>query len=173
MNYRRLVLVAVIALVGSTSHAQTHSGWTVMSSGSLHRYGVQGNTVNDHQFALLQRTPQCDTDTLWINWTTTDRSAPIEINERVLIQLDIDGTVGQVIARILMAKDIGHTTLFVMTNFVVGEELLKLLERGHTVTVRPIAPAELVKHLDVAEDSFSLSGFAASRAAAHAKCRGE
>jgi hypothetical protein len=122
-------------------------------------------------FGLIQRDHECNGDLLWMEWSTQDREAP-KTGSEVGIRLEIDGTVGQVAADVLATRRIGPITIFVMTNFVVGERLLDLLEHGQTLKVRLIAPAELVEHLDVAEDSFSLVGFSQAREAAHAACLG-
>ena len=61
-------------------------------------------------------------------------------------------------------------TVFCFTNFVAGEKLISLLEKGHTIRVTIISPKELVDKIDIASDSFSLNGFIASRLKAQEYC---
>ena len=61
--------------------------------------------------------------------------------------------------------------LMTFTNFFVNDEFIEFLEISNSVDVSIAGPADIMKHFDIVEDTFSLQGFKESNKRAVEACQ--
>jgi hypothetical protein len=150
----------------------SHKDWTTINNTDLVRYTTHGSSVWGHQFGLIKQKSSCEADILWIVWSTYDQAIQQLSGSEATIEIDIDGTSFRISVKMQVARQ--STPLLsvaVLTNFLVGPKLIDLLERGRKVDVSIIGPENLTQHIDIASDSFSLTGFIANRLKAQEFCQ--
>ena len=150
-----------------------YKDWNVNTHDKFVRYMTNGDTVHGHQFGFIKMIENCNTDLLWISWSTYEDGIDAFKGSDAIIQLRIGETQIQIDVTILSVKNLAHTLKVIgFSNFVAGEKLIQLLNKEQKVEVTIIAPEALVSKLDISTDTFSLSGFRPSMLKAKEFCEG-
>lgn len=163
-------LLSESAFGGDTN--ETDHPWTISTTNEVVRFSTNGHVVDGHQFGFVKRKRACDDDILWMTWSTMDGNVKSLQGTDAQLRL----TVGNVrvplnVELLATYQPFNLTTLLAFTNFLAGPKLVELLGSGQQAEVEVIGPQELVSHLDIRQDTFSLVGYSQSRAEAQRSCQ--
>jgi len=144
--------------------------WTVETRKGLVFYTTHGKIVEGLKFGFFKSPENCESDILWLNFSSSEEKVKDFIGKDVMISLEVDGVDFRINPPMLGAHTIGFTHVMLFTNWVVGERLMDALMKGRYVTVQIVEPKQLEVLLDIKEERFSLDGFVASRKEAMTIC---
>ena len=145
--------------------------WTVRERIDRVFYTTHGTAVWGHEFGFCKDPNDCESDMLWLTFSSYEEGVKNFIGKEVEISLKIDDSKDiRIKLPMLNAGTIGFTHVMFFTNWIAGEQLIDALMKGQYVTVQIIGPKELEALLDIKTDWFSLKEFAASRKEAMSIC---
>ena len=177
---KNLIVIIVVILFGCSVFAdvppteeelQEATRWYVEERMGRVFYYTHGAAVWGHEFGFYKNINDYENDILWLTYSSIDEKVKELQGSEVIVQLDIDGTKVKVNLDYISAGTIGFTHIMHLTNWVVGDDLIKLLSNGKELTVHIIEPKELKELIDINGDIFSLEGFAESRKKAEEMCK--
>ena len=138
--------------------------WEVTGT-DLIRYSTHGQVVHAQKFAFVKPPGQCDTDVLWLSWSSHNEEALTVKGAEAIFAADVDGTEFEMEVRARIAeKPWPILTVVAFSDFVAGPKLIELLKSGSKITLTIDGP-------DIKSDEFSLKGFGTSRQRAGQFCK--
>ena len=158
-----LCFVAMTNYTYANDKSWEYKDWNISTHDNFVRYMTNGDTVHGYQFGFIKMTENCNTDLLWISWSTYEDGIEAFKGSDATIQLRIGETKIQIEVPILSVSKLTPSLKVIgFSNYVAGEKLISLLKKEHKIEVSIIAPKELVAKLDVTTDTFSLKGYTAT-----------
>jgi len=73
-----------------------YNDWSASSSENTAEYLVNGNTVHGHEFGFLKMAGNCNTDILWVSWSTAEKEVKSLKGIDATIQLRVGATKFQI-----------------------------------------------------------------------------
>ena len=168
-----LVLVFSPSLSGADSETKLEA-WGNTDLPGIHRFTAHGSVVWGHQFGFVKRPGSCDTEIIWMSWSSV---VPVDdlVGIEATVKLEVGDTVVPIPVDLLTQAPLtatGRMKVMVFSNFVAGPMLIALLAAGEQVQVTFEGPGELLDRLDVRSDRFTLNGYSESRGIAEETCNG-
>lgn len=150
----------------------TYKEWNTESYDSLVSYSTHGTVAWGHEFGFIKKPSNCDNDILFLSWSTQDVEIKKFINDEFTLRMSVGGKSFDIQTSLTAANSdlLNSSTLMAFTNFMAGQKFIELLSLGENITVGIIGPKNTLKHLDIKEDTFHLSGFIANRLKAQEMC---
>lgn len=174
MSVFGILLLCFVAMTNYTyanDKSWEYKDWNVSTHDKFVRYITNGDTVNGHQFGFIKMNENCNTDLLWISWSTYEDGIEAFKGSDATIQLRIGETKIQIEVPIISVRELTSSLKVIgFSNFVAGEKMISLLNKEHKIEVSIMAPKELVAKLDVTIDTFSLKGYTATMLKAKEFC---
>lgn len=170
-----LCFVATTHCTYANDKSWEYKDWNVSTHDKFVRYMTNGDTVHGHQFGLIKMNEKCNTDLLWISWSSYEEDG-IEAfkGSDAIIELRIGDKQIQIEVPILSVYNFTPSLKVIgFSNFIAGEKLISLLKKERRIEVSIVAPKELVAKLDVTTDTFSLNGFVATMLKAEEYCKAQ
>ncbi len=145
--------------------------WKITGT-DLVRYSTHGQIVHGHKFGFVKPPGRCDTDVLWLSWSSYNPEALSANGADAFFAADVDGTQFKIGVR---ARKAGKLTpiLFVVafSDFIAGPKLIELLKSSTEIKLTIDGPDSIAKLFDIKSDVFSLDGFEPSRQRATQFCK--
>jgi hypothetical protein len=145
--------------------------WTVDERIGRYFYFTHGTAVWGHEFGFFKDPNECNADTIWLTFSSSEEKVKDFIGKDTVISLNVDGRDFKIKTPMLGAGTIGFTHVMTFTNLDAEQQLVDSLMKARHVKVMIVEPKELEVLLDIKEDQFGLEGFAASRKEAGQVCR--
>ncbi len=175
----RIVLVAFVLLLtfstqDSNAWGENHEEWTVTAVKGGFRFLTHGSVIWGHRFGFIKKRGSCNTDMLWIIWSTYDKQVLALKKIKATLELTVGGTSIPLTLDMYGPVSLLPGLLWEMafTNFLAGPKLIEVLSAGDQAIFKVVAPKSLIEVLGVHTETFSLIGFVASRKAARMVCEG-
>jgi len=134
-------------------------------------YFTHGTVVWGHEFGFYKNQDDCETDIMWLTFSSSNEKVKDFIGKEVTVLFNIDEKRFNVELDMLTAGTIGFTHVMYFANWVAGEQLIDMLMNGSNVKVQIVEPKALEVLLDIKEDEFNLEGFANGRKQAAKMCK--
>ena len=145
--------------------------WSIRNDSERIFYKTHGTVIYGHEFGFFKPKGDCDSDILWITYSSANDEVLNFIGKEIVLMIDVDGTQFKIGINMLSADKLTPTTkIMAFTNYLVGEEFIKLLNKGRKVRLQIVEPKALMNQLDIKEDEYSLIGYKASRLKAKEFC---
>ena len=145
-------------------------GWRVTSSEGRTFYKTHGEVVFGHEFGFFKPDGSCDTDVLWLTFSTYENGLERFEGEDVSLKLKSDDRAVEITVPMLATVDAGFIKVLLFSNWVAGPSLFSYLEGSQKLAISVVRPRALLEKLDISEDYFSLDGFPEQRADAYRRC---
>lgn len=145
--------------------------WTVKERINRYFYFTHGTAVWGHEFGFFKDPNECNADTIWLTFSSSEEKVKDFIGKETVISLNVDGKKFEIKTPMLSAGTIGFTHIMTFTNLDAEKPLIESLMKARRVKVMIVEPKELEALLDIKEDQFGLEGIAASRNEAGQTCR--
>ena len=171
MGAGTLLLAGLAGSILADGEELGNRGWMVEQRVGRLFYVIHGTAVWGHEFGFFKQADDCDEDTIWLTFSSSEEKVKDFIGKDIVISLNVDGQETKIKLVMLSVGTLGFTNIMTFTNWSPGEQLIGSLVKGHQVKVRILEPKSLEALLDIKEDRFSLEGFVASRGRAEAICR--
>jgi len=178
MTKKQLILLILILFLTIPAYCQAvekgelgDESWTVETRADRVFYFTHGAAVWGHEFGFFKDKNDCESDTFWLTFSSSEERVKDFIGKEVVILLDVDGKDFKIKLPMLSAGTIAVTHVMMFTNWSPDKQLIDALMKGRYVTVRIVEPKELEALLDIKDDQFGLKGFAESRKKAMAVCK--
>jgi len=146
-------------------------GWTAEERVGRLFYFTHGTVVWGHELGFFKGTNDCDVDTLWLTFSSSDEKVKTFIGKDVVISLAVDGQNFKIKTPMLSVGTIGITHVMTFTNLRADDLFIDALTKGRYVKVQILEPKELEVLLDIKEDQFGLKGFTVCRKKAGKVCK--
>lgn len=170
-----LVFCLALILPSKVQASDDESAWRISNTSGLVRYISHGTTVHGHKFGFLKQSGRCQSDILWLSWSSTVPQVEQLVGSEVTFLIDVDGTAFEIgVDMRFISALTPMNTMFValFTNFIAGSKFIDLLSHGTSIKIKIVGPPEASKLFDIPSDNFSLIGFAKARQQAEAICEG-
>ena len=160
------------ALPLAWSEDQVTDPWEIISYDSRFIYSAHGEAVYGHKFGFVKTAGHCQSDILYINWSTPEGAVKEFEGVDATINFNVDGERFQLKVPLLSTFEYlpNVLTLVTFSNYQAGGRMIDLLKHGRSIEVAINSPVELRQLMDVRSDSFSLEGFADARGEALRSC---
>lgn len=176
----RAALLAALLLCGPALAAgkqpadgQAYGEWKVDQAGDMIRFETHGTKVWGHQFGFILKAGNCDDAIIWVAWSSM-KARPAAFKSLHAARLVISTEEDIVPVDLPLSSAVAVTpdlTVFALTNFDFNERFLDLIQRAKAVKVRVGGPPQLLRLLEVTEETFPVKGYAEARKHAVAMCK--
>ena len=160
-------LISMSTFVSFTAGAED---WKITGT-DLVRYSTHGQIVHGHQFGFVKPPGRCDTDVIWLSWSSHTPEALSAKGADAVFAANVDGTQFKIGVR---ARTAGHLTpnliVVAFSDFIAGPKLIELLKSSNQITLTIDGPDSIAKLFDIKSDVFSLDGFGSNRRRAMQFC---
>ncbi len=164
----------LVGMSGGVSAQKDELGdesWTVGERVGRYFYFTHGTAVWGHEFGFFKDRNECNSDTIWLTYSSSEEKVKDFVGKVVVISLNVDGRDFKIKTPMLHEGTIGFTHVMTFTNVDAEQQLIDSLKEARHVKVMIVEPKELEALLDIKEDQFGLEGFAAGRSEAGQICR--
>ena len=172
-----ILSTVIIYFLSGISFAETgewsNKDWSVEKQGGRVFYTTHGQAVWGHRFGFVKTVGACAGDMLWVEFSSDTKKVDQFQGKIITFNIDVDGMTTEVKAPMAFVAPLDASELTIVmtfTNIEASSELIRMVTKGHKAALKIVAPKELMKFLDVKQDSFSLEGFLASRVMAKEFC---
>lgn len=166
---KKLLFIFLISLTlmysNEDSKNWTYKDWSIndLSEQGFLKATTHGTTVRGHEFGIIKPKNKCDTDILWLSFSTYEKNIEdlkaktltFEVlvnNEKFKLDLNVVNTF----------KMTPNMSIALFTNYQMNENFIKLLKKGNNIKFNIIKPNNLVEKFDIPTETFSLNGFIAN-----------
>ncbi len=149
--------------------AASVDSWQLAEVASSTGYTVNGNRVSDHQFGMLKHSNICNSDEMYLTWSTNSKNVWDLPGKRLDVTANFDGTYLEMPLEVVAIKPQGQgRSLITLAHVFPNSAVIDMISKADNVKVS--MSGSKAKYFDVKEDTFSLNGFTKARAQAQWAC---
>lgn len=167
------IIFLLVVILGNALAEEGELGdesWAVEERVGRLFYFTHGTVVWGHEFGFFKDPNDCNVDTLWLTFSSSEDKVKDFVGKGVVILFNVDGQDFKVKTPMLNVGTIGLTQVMTFTNARAKKSLIDAVANGRYVKVQILEPKKLEALLDIKEDQFGLKGFAAIKKEAESKC---
>lgn len=133
-------------------------------------YFTHGTVVWGHEFGFF-KADDCESDTLWLTFSSSEEKVKDFQGKEVVILPDVDKKAFRIKIDMSSITTIGVIHVMLFTGWRLEKQLVDALMKGRYVKVQILEPKELEALMDIKEDQFGLRGFTVCRKKAGKVCK--